>query len=440
MKATPEREIRSPQEALDLSGLLGSRIAAGTKGLPPDLAGVEVRTIGQRGLNLLAGQIPLPACVLLDDAVAHNRATMREFTERMGVRLAPHGKTSMAPQLFAEQLQDGAWGLTAATPAQLFAYRSVNVRRILYANQLVDTSAIEFVARELQAAADFEFLCLVDSRASVAILREVLQRMRPARPIDVLVEVGISGHRAGARTVADALAVAREVLAAAPFLRLRGVEAFEGVVPDSPDTVTIVESLLEKVSAVLSTLDASRAFADLTPVVSVGGSAYFGLVAQRLRALPVAAQIVLRSGCYLVNDHGLYARLQQSQMALGHLALSAPLRPALEVWGHVHSRPEAGLAILGIGKRDISHDIELPVAIKWAKRGSLAAVGLPPTLKVVGLNDQHAMLRVPAAHPLEPGDRVALGCSHPCTTLDKWRALLKVDRDYNVIDAIVTLF
>jgi D-serine deaminase-like pyridoxal phosphate-dependent protein len=62
-------------------------------------------------------------------------------------------------------------------------------------------------------------------------------------------------------------------------------------------------------------------------------------------------RVVLRSGCYLTHDDGLYAR-----------ASPLPeLRPALELWARVLSCPEPGLAIAGFGKRDAPYDIDLPV-------------------------------------------------------------------------------
>src|SRR5262249_31300263 len=145
--------------------------------------------------NVLAGDVPYPVCILRDSALAHNRATMREYTARMGVKLAPHGKTTMAPQLMQEQLADGAWGVTCATPAHLFAYRSVGIPRILYANQLVDPVAIRFVLDELARDPRFEFVCLVDSLATVDILSEALRERRLGRPLDVFIELGIPGGR-----------------------------------------------------------------------------------------------------------------------------------------------------------------------------------------------------------------------------------------------------
>ena len=40
--------------------------------------------------------------------------------------------------------------------------------------------------------------------------------------------------------------------------------------------------------------------------------------------------------------------------------LGEGLRDALEVWSYVQSLPEPGVAILTMGKRDVSHDLHLP--------------------------------------------------------------------------------
>ena len=431
----------SERPMLNLESIAGDTIPAGTKGLPPAAAGRPRRDVGERGYNLLAGDIPLPACVLSREAISHNRAIMREFTQRMGVLLAPHGKSTMAPQLFAEQLDDGAWAMTAATPAHLFAYRSVNVPRILYANQLVDPIAIAFVLDELERDPAFEFTCLVDSVAGADILTDAVRARRTARPLDVLIEFGIAGGRTGVRRQDQALLLARHIASSSPFLRLRGVEAFEGIVSVGTDAgAKSVTELLDNVAQLTTTLAADHLFGELPPIISVGGSAYFGLVAQHLKALPLRAQIVLRSGCYLTNDHGMYAGAQASETHRGHLTLAAPLEPAIEVWAHVQSRPEPRLAFLTLGKRDISHDIEMPIPVKWARQGAREIQKLGSDFRIEGLNDQHARLLLPESHALAVGDRVALGCSHPCTTFDKWRSILMVDSAYNVVDTIATLF
>jgi D-serine dehydratase len=427
---------------LNLESITSRLVTLGAKGLPPEAAGRAAAECAARGYNVLAGDVPFPACVLSQSALAHNRATMREFTERMGVKLAPHGKTTMAPQLMQEQLADGAWGITAATPAHLFAYRSVGIARILYANQLVDPVAIQFVLDELERDARFEFLCLVDSVATIEILTRALTARRLSRPFDVLIELGIPGGRTGVRRVDEAVLLGQKLQQSAPLLRLRGVEAFEGIVGQpSDEAAKVVGKLLDHVVETMTLLRQQKLMTVSKPIISVGGSAFFGMVAEHLRRASSEAEIILRSGCYLTNDHGMYEQAQRLEVERGQLALSAPFRPALEVWAYVQSRPEPGLAILTVGKRDISYDIEMPIPIKWARRGARTVEKLSDTgCKIASLNDQHARLLLPDQHPLAVGDRVGLGCSHPCTTFDKWKYIYRVDDNYTVTDLITTLF
>jgi len=120
-------------------------------------------------------------------------------------------------------------------------------------------------------------------------------------------------------------------------------------------------------------------------------------------------------------------------------ALGEGLRPVIEVWAYVQSRPEPGLAILGLGKRDISYD-ELPVPLKWFRRGSEQPALVPPEHRITRLNDQHAYLEIPANSPLAVGDMVGFGISHPCLTFDKWRVVHLVDNNYTVVESLRTYF
>jgi D-serine deaminase-like pyridoxal phosphate-dependent protein len=114
------------------------------------------------------------------------------------------------------------------------------------------------------------------------------------------------------------------------------------------------------------------------------------------------------------------------------------LEPALELWAHVLSRPEPGLALVCAGRRDVSFDAGLPVPLRFRQAGGQ----LTPAAgsHVSALDDQHAYLRLAAGSALAPGDLVCLGVSHPCTSFDKWRVIPVVDDSYHVIDAVHTFF
>lgn len=417
--------------------LLDEPLEHTTKALPtPAVVPLTTRALASQEWNLLAGDLLLPAVVLRETALEHNVRLMADFCAARGVSLAPHGKTTMAPQIFARQLAAGAWGMTAATISQVRAYRAWGVRRVVMANELVQPAALAWLAGELDGDPDFSFLCLVDSLAGVERMTRALGAVGARRPVPVLVELGAPGTRAGARTLEDALAVARAVLAS-PALELAGVEGYEGTIGGerSPETLARVDAFLERLASLARLLGREGAFAGRDElVVTAGGSAFFDKVVERLAALDGAGppvRLVLRSGCYVTHDHGMYA-------ALSPLASADGLRPALELWGEVLSLPEPDLVIVGLGKRDASYDVDLPVPLVSARDGG-QPVPLEGRAVVTQLNDQHAYLRVPGA-TLAIGDLVGCGISHPCTTFDKWRVIPTIDDSYNVTGGIRTFF
>jgi len=417
------------------------------KGIPGNATAVRLRDVPHQGWNVLREDLPLPVAVLKQDALMHNSQWMRNFVGHHGVHLAPHGKTSMSPGLFDLQLADGAWAITLATPHQIQVARHFGYRRILLANQLIGRSAIEYVLGELNADPTFDFYCLVDSLQSVEQLVRGARRSRSLRSLSVLVEMGYPGGRTGCRTVAQGLEVARAVAAHPDALRLCGVEGFEGLIRKSTPEETIhgVESFLGTVTELARSCEVGGLFADAPILLSAGGSAFFDLAVKALSQANLSrpSLVLLRSGCYLTHDSLMYTfafdrmKIRSPEIA----ARGEGLRPVIEVWAYVQSRPEAQLAIAGLGKRDVSHD-ELPVPIAWFRPGSGASrpSPMPPGHRTTRLNDQHAYLDIPADSPLAVGDMLGFGISHPCLTFDKWRVMHLVDADYAVVDSVRTYF
>jgi D-serine dehydratase len=430
-----------PHGGLALSSLEEQVLQPGVKGLPIT-APLRQGAIGVQGWNVLHGDTSFPVAVLKTSALRHNLDWMRAFCERYGVLLAPHGKTTMSPQLFGAQLANGAWGITLANAVQVQVAYRFGVRRVLVANQLVARSDVRAVLQLLHDDPDFECFVLADSLAGVARLAEEVAAHPLARPLPVLVELGLSGKRAGCRTPEEAMTVARAI-EGAPGLLLAGFEGYEGLL----DQCAAVEEFVGKLGALVLEADDEGLFGTPEILVTAGGSGFFDLVAQGfkgLHGLSRPLRPVLRSGCYLTSDHGMYqVQLQRLDEREG-VAAGEGLRPALEIWSVVQSRPEPGLAILTMGKRDASHDAGLPVPL-WSHRpGPGAPRTLPAGCEIVKMNDQHAYLRLPEGNPardsLQVGDLVGCGISHPCTTFDRWPLLLAVDDDYLVRAALNTFF
>lgn len=429
-----------------MDSLLSMPLEAGTKGLPNDVSGLLLSDVAEQGWNLLQGQIPLPSLVIKQRALEHNAGWMRDFLEKEGILFSPHGKTTMAPQLFDLQLRYGAWGITVATVQQLKVCRRFGVQRIMMANQLVFAGDIEYVAGEMRRDEAFEFYCLVDSSEGAERLQRVLDQAGQTRPLRVLVEVGVPGGRTGCRTTNEAIRVA-EKIAGLSHLSLYGVECYEGVIStgDGKEDERRIRALLQRAVNVYQGCRSRRLFTDQHCVIlSAGGSAWFDVVASTFgRIGDEVVKVIVRSGCYLPHDSLFYNRhFHALQARCGTQAnLKDSLKPVMEVWTCVQSVPEPGLAVLSVGKRDVSHDLELPVAEKWYRPGiSEQPEPLTGETAITALHDQHACLQFSGKTDLAVGDMLALGISHPCTTFDKWRLLWLVDDDYNVTGGIRTFF
>jgi D-serine dehydratase len=417
------------------------------KGYPGTAPPRPLGTIGASGWIVLDEDLPLPVAVLKASALAHNRDWMRRFLAASSAALCPHGKTTMSPQLFAAQLEDGAFGITCATVSQLQVCRRFGVRRVFMANQVVDRQGLAYVAAELARDREFELYLIVDSVEGIRRLATVAAVAELVRPMRVLIEVGAPGARTGARSLAEVDALVAAIEAEAPRLALHGVEAFEDVVRGAPEEQdAAMRSMLRmQVEAAARARSSPAATRDGPWLLSAGGSAYFDVAAAMLAPPPgaPATTVLLRSGCYLTHDHVRYANAQLLRIARSPAvaALGEGLRPALEVWGSVQSRPEPGRVLVSAGKRDLSHDLDLPVVTGWCRPWTGRVVHEDVAgHRVVKLNDQHAYLDVPAASPLVVGDLVRFGISHPCTTFDRWQLIYLVDDAYTVVDAIRTFF
>lgn len=414
----------------------------GTKGFPHGAVPLRRSAIAAKRWNVLRGDLPLPLAVVRRDAFAGNLRWMQQFAREQGVVLAPHGKTPMSPQIFAAQLDAGAWGITFANLVQARVGLLAGARRCLIANQVLaecDLTALDGLRREFAGA---RLWFLVDSLAQLELI-EAWHRLQPQRPapFEVLLEVGLDGGRTGVRGHEQALALARR-LHASPAVVLAGIECYEGLWAQGNTDAdrTLVQGLLQRVHAIARQCDQERLFESDELLLSAGGSSIFDLVAPLLRAqLSRPVRGVLRSGCYATHDHGSYRRymaVMDTRLGCGH-----GLQAALEVWARVQSCPEPGLALLTAGKRDCSYDIEMPIPAWWCVRGQSIPVAAPAAWKVSAMNDQHAYLRFAANAPApRVGDLVGLGISHPCTTFDKWRWMALVDDRYDVVDALTTYF
>ncbi|GAA2254012.1 amino acid deaminase [Streptomyces atrovirens] len=418
-----------------LARLTEERVDHRFKGLPPDAEGLTVGELAAQRRNLFTGGFTTPVLALSAERLEHNLRLMETYAARHGLAFAPHGKTSMAPQLFQRQIEHGAWGITLAVPHQVRVARAFGVQRVFLANELVDAAALRWVAAQLDADPEFRFVCYVDSVRGVGLMDAALTASGASRPVDVVVELAAGeGARTGVRTEAECAAVA-DAVAGARGLRLVGVAGYEGEVPRAdPERV---HAWLRRLVSLAVDFDKAGRFSGLDEiVVSAGGSAWFDAVADVFAGIPELSAPVLkllRSGAYVSHDDGHYRKLTP----FNRVPEEGALEPAFRLWTQVVSRPSDGQAFTNAGKRDAAHDLDLPFAqVVRRDGGERPATGI----SVTGLSDQHAWLRTTGEADLEVGDWVGLGLSHPCTSFDKWVLIPVAEADGTVVDYIRTFF
>ena len=432
------------------------------KGFPTAFHGMTAAELAAAGRPLTEFSTPL--LVLDGAALDHNVALMAGYCAEHGVGLAPHGKTTMAPQLFARQLKAGSWGITAATIAHVRAYRAFGVETVMLANELIEADSLAWVAAELRRDPAFRLLCFADSAAGIAAMQAALSAADAPRPVDIVIDLGLDGGRTGCRDIPTAVQVARAVHDA-DRLRLVGVGGFEGALAKDRSAAGLerIRGYLNFVRQTAAALDRAGLFGQADEILlTAGGSAYFDDVVailasgsattgtgadtgpaesaepaepadQWTASRPV--RTILRSGAYITHDDGHYRHL--TPFGDPPAVPDRAFRPALRILGRVLSRPETGLALLDFGKRDAPIDLGLPEPHEVRRAdGTVAEL---TGCSITALADQHAFLALGPGTEVSVGDVVSCGVSHPCTTFDKWR-LIPVVEDGRVTELIRTFF
>lgn len=410
------------------------------KGIGDPLVAATPAALSHAGLNVLREEVSLPAALLKASNIEHNLEWMRDFMAQYGLKLAPHGKTTMSPALFHRQLESGAWGITLATAPQVQAAYTHGVRRVLMANQLVGKANMAIISRLLDDPS-FTFYGIVDSVENARALGTFFAERQ--QTLSVLIELGVTGGRTGVRSENDVIAVANEI-AHQPALSLAGIEVYEGVLKDD----AAIRAFLHEASQWLLWLASTDRLTARDVILTGAGSAWFDVVAEEWALLPhqwandSTLHVVLRPGCYLTHDVGIYkqaaARLHTSNPVARDMQRA--LRPALQLAAYVISRPEPTRAILGLGKRDAAFDAGLPIPALHYRPSDAAPQVADERWTLTAMMDQHAFMDVPADADLAVGDILILDISHPCLTFDKWRHLLLVDDAFTVVDAVETFF
>lgn len=399
----------------------------GTKGVPN-------RQQKRGRFSLKEEDISLPCAVIRREAIDNNLKWMQTFAAHHNVKLCPHGKTTMSPDLFQRQLGEGAWGLTVASPAQAEVAAMAGAKHIIIANQVVGKANMQMVASIIKQYGAMVYCC-VDSISNVLSWQNMADREDVTVPL--FIEVGVKGGRCGCRNEEEIYALAKAI-GSATRLSLMGLEVYEGVI-SGDNAEHNIRVFLQKAISVLETLKSTYAIPEA--IISGAGSAWYDVVAEEFSHLDGIIGVI-RPGCYAIHDTGIYEHAQHQVQARSHLnqgvacSLTSDLMSALEVWAYVISVPENGMAIVGLGKRDVAFDAGLPKIERVIRAGKTCVLSVLTPTQIM---DQHMFVSVPD-NDVNVGDILVMSTSHPCLTFDKWRYVGVVDQHDCITHWIPTYF
>jgi D-serine dehydratase len=306
------------------------------------------------------------------------------------------------------------------------------------ANQLVGQGNMRIIS-ELIRDPQFDFYCLVDSPELVDQMGTFFHAQ--GQRVHVLLELGVEGGRTGARNPQQVEDTLSALSRWETSLTLRGVEVYEGVLEDENAIRAFLRRGVDVARQIAGRL---RSSPERPLMLSGAGSAWYDVVAEIFS--PAAAEfpveVILRPGCYVTSDAGVYRkaqeRIRRSNPVASHMECS--LEPALQLWAYVQSKPESHRAIVAMGKRDAAFDAGLPAPVLHFRPGWPHPRKAPEHWTLTKMMDQHSYMAINADDDLQVGDMIGCEISHPCLTFDKWRYLAVLDSSYNVVDLVETFF
>ncbi len=317
------------------------------------------------------GRVDTPALVLDLDAFEANVAALHANAAARGVRVRAHGKAHRCPEISRRQVAAGAVGVCCQKVGEAEGFAEAGIADILVSNEIVDPAKLERLAR---LARRVRLAVCVDHPGAVAALARAC-RQAQAR-IDVLIELDVGQGRCGVATIDEVMALARAVAAAAPALRLRGLQAYHGSAQHLRTVQARSQAIAGAARRAALARDTLRSAGFGCDEVSGGGTGTF--------AYEVA------SGVYTEIQPGSYALMDLDYRANEPDAAAPAMRQAIGVMMSVMS-VRAAHAVLDGGLKAVSVDSGLP------------ALRLPGW-RVRGVSDEHTVIE-----PLEAGRTVPAG-------------------------------
>lgn len=336
-------------------------------------------------VSAVAREFGTPAVVVDLDVVERNVARIQKMCDEVGVANRPHVKTHKSPVLARLQVEAGAQGITCQKLGEAEVMAEAGLDDILISYNILGEHKLGRLGR-----------LLAGTRVTVAADNPVVVEGLPraaeiaGRALPVVVEVDTGRKRAGVATVAEAVALARDI-AARPGLAFAGFMLY-------PPEDAIAETQVFLDAAMRGVREAG-----LEPaIVSSGGTPNLANLGR------INGATEHRPGTYVFND--------RMMLACGMARLEDC---ALTVYATVVSRAEPERGILDAGSKTLTADT-----------GGLDGHGFVlehPRARIHKFSEEHGFLDLSACNdrPLV-GEVVRVVPNHVCVVVNMVDRLVAV--------------
>jgi D-serine deaminase-like pyridoxal phosphate-dependent protein len=325
--------------------------------------------------------VTTPALMLDLDVARRNIDLMSEAFRRLPAGLRPHIKVHKSPQLARMQVEAGAVGVACATVWEASVMAAAGINDVLVANQVVGRDKLEVL---VAAARHARITVAVDDRRNISQLSEAAAAAGVT--LEALIELDVGMGRCGVRTARDAVDLAAAV-AAAPALKLRGLQGYEGHCMLEPDPDLRRTQTMRANAQLIDAADALIAKGFEVHDLSAGGTGTYFITGANPRITEVQA------GSYALMD-GFHSRL-----------VPGGFEVALTVLATVISR-QGNTVVLDAGRKAVGIDFVQPPVIGHEDG------------RVRYYAEEHALIDFDGTPPIDLGDRVELMAGYGPTTVN----------------------
>lgn len=288
------------------------------------------------------GAIDTPALIVDLDALDANIALMAQHARASNMALRPHAKTHKSVEIVRRQLAAGAIGICCQKVSEAQALVPSGATDILVSNHIVGGAKLERLAA---LARNVRITTLTSDIRHVAALEDAARRYDAK--IEILIEVDAGDARMGLSDEAALLPLA-EAIRAAPHLKLRGLQVYNGPfqhLRPQADRAAAAKAAAERAERARITLESAGMPCE---VISGGGTGTFAEDAA------LGAFTELQPGSYVFMD-GDYARNFSADGSPYH-----PFRQSLFVLTRVLRGSASDFVYVDAGVKALNLDSGMP--------------------------------------------------------------------------------